>query len=155
MELALEPVQVVPPLARGSSMGTTTWCNRSLASTIVALSIAGLWLHGGQALVPASELGLNTQAVRVDITIKARQFHPSPVSLPVGQQAVLIFNNQDVKLHAFVPQHFERVPVQVDGNGAPEFGEKGLVRVLIPSGGREEQLMIQQAGTETGLPTQE
>jgi plastocyanin len=97
-----------------------------------------LWLHGGQAVVLASEPAVNAEAIRVDITIKARQFHPSPVRLPVGQPVTLVFTNQDVELHAFVPTRFlEGVPVHVDGNGAPQFGEKGLERVLIPSGGTE------------------
>jgi len=34
--------------------------------------------------------------------------------------------------------HLEHVPVHIDGNGAPQFGDKGFERVLIPSGGREE-----------------
>jgi uncharacterized cupredoxin-like copper-binding protein len=52
---------------------------------------------------------------------------------------MLDFTNQDVELHAFVPKRFlEHLPVHVDGNGAPQFGETGLERVLIPSGGREE-----------------
>lgn len=114
-------------------------CKRFLASTLAALSLAVLWLHGGHVLVLASEPAFDTQAIRVDITIKARQFHPSPVSVPVGRPVALVFHNQDVELHAFVPTRFlEGVPLHVDGNGAPQFGEKGLERVLIPSGGREE-----------------
>lgn len=115
------------------------WCKRFLASTLVALSLAVLWLHGGQVLVLASEPNLDAEAIRVDISIKARQFHPSPVSVPVGRSVILVFHNQDVELHAFVPQQFlEHVPVHIDGNGAPQFGEKGFERVLIPSGGSEE-----------------
>lgn len=64
---------------------------------------------------------------------------PSPVSVPVGRHVALIFHNQDVELHAFVPNRFlEGLPIHVEGNGAPQFGEKGLERVLIPSGGTEE-----------------
>jgi plastocyanin len=98
-----------------------------------------LWLHGGHAAVSASEPQVHAEAIRVDITIQARQFHPSPVRLPAGQPVVLVFHNEDVELHAFVPQQFlEHVPVHLDGNGAPQFGEKGFERVLLPSGGREE-----------------
>ncbi len=115
------------------------WCKRFLASTLAALFLAVLWLHGGHVLVLASEPAFDTQAIRVDITIKARRFHPSPVSVPVGRPIMLVFHNEDVELHAFVPQQFlEHVPVHIGGNGAPQFGDKGLVRVLIPSGGREE-----------------
>lgn len=34
--------------------------------------------------------------------------------------------------------HLEHVPVHINGNGAPQFGEKGFERVPIPSGGREK-----------------
>lgn len=123
-------------------------CNGVLMSRIVALLISVLWLHDGHILVRASEPNLNAPAVRVDITIKGRQFHPSPVSVPVGRSIMLVFYNQDVELHAFVPQQFlEHVPVHIDGNGAPQFGEKGLERVLIPSEGREE---IRFVPTEVG-----
>jgi plastocyanin len=120
-------------------MAATLWDRRSPASTVAALSLAVLWLHGGQIVVWASEPEVNAEAIRADITIKARQFHPSPVWLPVGQPVMLVFTNQDVELHAFVPKRFlEHLPVHVDGNGAPQFGDTGLERVLIPSGGREE-----------------
>lgn len=120
-------------------MGATMWYRRSLASTLAALSLAVVWLHGGHVLVLASEPALDAQATRVDITIKARQFHPSPVSMPVRRPVALVFHNEDVELHAFVPTRFlEGVPLHVEGNGAPQFGERGLERVLLPSGGREE-----------------
>jgi plastocyanin len=105
-----------------------------------ALLFTVLWLGaGGRAMAQASEPALSASPIRVDITIKARQFQPSPISVPVGQQVVLVFHNLDVELHAFVPKGFlEHLPVHVDGNGATQFGEAGLERVLIPSGGREE-----------------
>jgi plastocyanin len=113
--------------------------NHDLAIMIVVCNLAVLSLHSSQLWVQASEPDPDRLPIRVDITIKARQFHPSPVSVSVGQPVVLVFYNQDVELHAFVPQQFlEHVPVHIDGNGAPQFGEKGLERVLIPSEGREE-----------------
>lgn len=116
----------------------TTWRDRALVSRIVACLLALPGLHGGQVLGQVPTRELDAQAIRVDITIKARQFHPSPVSVPVGRSIMLVFHNQDVELHAFVPKQFlEGVPVHVDGNGAPQFGEQGLERVLIPSGGTE------------------
>jgi plastocyanin len=112
---------------------------RVFVSRIVALLLALLGLHGGQALGQASPLEIDAQVIRVGISIKGRQFYPSPVSVPVGRPVMLVFHNQDVELHAFVPTRFlEGVPLHVEGNGAPQFGEKGLERVLIPSGGREE-----------------
>lgn len=120
-------------------MGATMWCKRSLASTLAARSLAVLWLHGGHSLVLASEPAFDAQAIRVDMTIKAGQFHPSPVSMPVGRPVALVFHNLDAELHAFVPGRFlEDVPLHLDGNGTPQFGEKGLERVLIRSGGRED-----------------
>jgi plastocyanin len=115
------------------------WQPRIFVISTVALLLSVLWLHDGQILAQTSGPEPSAQAIRVDITIKARQFHPSPVSVPVGRPVALVFHNQDVELHAFVPTRFlEGVPLHVDGNGAPQFGEKGLERVLIPSGGREE-----------------
>jgi plastocyanin len=112
---------------------------RTRSGTLAALSFALLWPHGGQALVLASEPEVDAEAIRADITIKARQFQPSSVSVPVGQHVVLVFHNQDAELHAFVPRTFlEHVPLHVEGNGAPQFGDSGLARVLIPSGGRAE-----------------
>ncbi len=75
----------------------------------------------------------------VDIAIKARQFHPPVVKLSVGRDVRLVFRNQDTELHAFVPIIFlDYLPLHVEGNGAPQFDQTGLRRVLIPSGGRAE-----------------
>jgi len=115
------------------------WHTRALINWFVALLLALPGLHDGLVLGQASALELDDPAIRVNISMKARQFHPSPVSVPVGRPVMLVFHNQDVELHAFVPKRFlEGVPVHVDGNGAPQFGDQGLERVLIPSGGREE-----------------
>lgn len=113
--------------------------NRDRVIMIVLISLAVFGLQGSQLRAQASEPDPTSLPVRVDITIRARNFRPSPVSVPVGQPVVLVFYNQDVELHAFVPQQFlEHVSVQINGNGAPQFGKKGLERVLIPSEGREE-----------------
>lgn len=113
--------------------------HRVIVTRSVALLLSLSALHGGAGPALASELEHDLGAIRVDITIKTRQFHPSPVSVPMGRPVMLVFHNQDVELHAFVPKRFlEGVPVHMDGNGAPQFGEKGLERVLIPSGGTEQ-----------------
>lgn len=44
-------------------------CKRFLASTLAALSLAVLWLHGGHILGLAAEPAFDTQTIRVDITI--------------------------------------------------------------------------------------
>lgn len=92
----------------------------SLIRTTGSLLLAVLWLLGGKGLAQTSEAERDARALRVDITIQARQFRPSSVSVPVDRHVVLVFHNQDVELHAFVPKRFlEGVPVHVDGNGAP------------------------------------
>ena len=105
----------------------------------VALFITSLCLHGGQARALAAEPGPHAPAVSVEITIKARQFRPPVVTLPVGKPARLVFHNRDSELHAFVPRLFlEYLPIHIEGNGGPQFGASGLVRIVIPSGGVAE-----------------
>jgi plastocyanin len=73
------------------------------------------------------------------IKIRARQFEPHTVTLHAGRRTRLIFYNQDVELHAFVPIGlFEGVHLNIAGNGAPEFSAQGFKRVIIPSEGRAE-----------------
>lgn len=75
----------------------------------------------------------NRQEVR--IVIKTREFQPPETKVRMGQEVVLVFENQDVEIHAFVPEKlFEKVPVQIEGSGAAQFGEKGLRRLLIGGG---------------------
>lgn len=106
----------------------TNWAMVILTSTI-ALS---LW--------PVPRAGLAAQEpIRAEIAIRARQFEPTSVSVAASHEVQLILRNEDAELHAFVPIRFlEHLPLHVDGNGAPQFGEKGLIRVLIPSGGHAE-----------------
>jgi plastocyanin len=73
------------------------------------------------------------------VKIRARQFEPDRVMLQAGQRTLLIFHNQDVELHAFVPVGlFEGLHLNIGGNGAPEFSPEGFKRVIIPSEGRAE-----------------
>ncbi len=44
----------------------------------------------------------NPQEVR--IVINAREFQPPQFTLRVGREAVLVFENQDAEIHAFVPE---------------------------------------------------
>jgi plastocyanin len=75
----------------------------------------------------------------VIVRIRARQFEPDPVMLHAGRRTRLVFQNHDVELHAFVPVGlFEGLHLNIDGNGAPEFGPEGFKRVIIPSEGRAE-----------------
>lgn len=76
---------------------------------------------------------------RVEIIIRARQFRPPVVKLPLGKPARLAFRNLDAELHAFVPKMFlDYLPIHIQGNGAAQFGASGLVRIVIPSGGEAE-----------------
>jgi len=75
----------------------------------------------------------------VKISARARTFIPSVVYLKMGRPVALVIENEDVELHAFVPLLlFQGINVQVTGNGAPEFNETGLARVLIPPKGQAE-----------------
>ena len=108
------------------------------AGVIVAL-VCGVWSPGAGfgAAVPDAVLG--QEDVAVTVHIENRRFVPHVVNLRVGQRVRLIFKNEDVELHAFVPANLlVRTNVQVSGDGAPQFGKEGFRRVLIPSGGRVE-----------------
>ena len=73
------------------------------------------------------------------VTIHARQFDPPVIILHTGRKTHLVLRNEDAELHAFVPNKlFLGVNLNVGGNGAPEFGESGFKKVIIPSGGRAD-----------------
>ncbi len=81
----------------------------------------------------------------VRIVIRVRQFQPAEVTVRTGQEVVLAFDNQDVEIHTFVPEKLlERVPVQVEGSGAPQFGDLGLVRLLIGGGSQAKIRFVPQ-----------
>ncbi|HKN87140.1 MAG TPA: cupredoxin domain-containing protein [Nitrospiraceae bacterium] len=82
------------------------------------------------------------------ITIHARQFDPPVVILHKGRKTHLVLRNEDAELHAFVPRElFTGVSLNVGGNGAPEFGETGFKKVIIPSGGRADiRVVLERAG---------
>jgi len=106
-------------------------------SLVVALTVL-LFLAFGVASTLADA---NRQEVR--IAIKARAFQPAEVTVQVGHEVVLRFENHDVEIHAFVPEKLlEGVPVEVGGSGAPQFGDRGLIRLLIGGGGRAEVRFI-------------
>lgn len=120
------------------------------------------WTHGWRTKTAAISFALlvfvsrsswadavrNADPEVVEVTIRAREFRPSTVMIPVNREVLLVFENQDVELHAFVPSTFlDDIPLHIDGNGAAQFGEHGLVRILIPSGGRAElRFTLQRAG---------
>ena len=72
----------------------------------------------------------------VKISARARAFIPQTIFLKMGRPVALVIENEDAELHAFVPLLlFQGINVQVTGNGAPEFNEAGLARILIPPKG--------------------
>lgn len=79
------------------------------------------------------------------VTMHARQFDPPVINLYVGRKTHLVLRNEDAELHAFVPRElFAGVSLNVGGNGAPEFGESGFKKVIIPSGGRADIRFVPQ-----------
>ena len=83
------------------------------------------------------------EARDIVVNIKTRQFEPSTLYLQAGEKVRLILRNQDAELHAFVPiSLFHNATLHVTGNGAPDFGSQGLLRVLLPSKGQTEILFI-------------
>jgi len=73
------------------------------------------------------------------VRIHARKFLPPTVRVHAGRKTRLVFRNEDAELHVFVPGTlFNGVSVSVEGNGAPEFGEEGFRKVIIPGDGVAE-----------------
>ncbi|HEY3198450.1 MAG TPA: cupredoxin domain-containing protein [Nitrospirales bacterium] len=101
------------------------------------LQIVGAALLGISVL-SCFESDVNADSILPVVKIAARQrvFIPEVVFLKMGHPVALVIENEDVELHAFVPLLlFQGLNVQVTGNGAPEFNETGLARVLIPPKG--------------------
>ena len=87
----------------------------------------------------ASDIDADASIPVVKISARARTFIPEVVFLKMRRPVALVIENEDVELHAFVPLLlFQGLNVQVTGNGAPEFNEAGLARVLIPPKGHAE-----------------
>jgi uncharacterized cupredoxin-like copper-binding protein len=73
------------------------------------------------------------------VTMHARQFDPPLIVLHAGRRTHMVLRNEDAELHAFVSNGvFSGVSLNVGGNGAPEFGDEGFKKVIIPSGGRAD-----------------
>jgi len=79
----------------------------------------------------------------VTINIKTRTFTPDTITLTAGQKTRLTIANHDMELHAFVPVGLlSRTHINLSGNGAPQFGKEGLLRVLLPSRGQTDIIFI-------------
>lgn len=84
----------------------------------------------------------------VFVRLRDRKFIPSTVRVHAGRKTKLVFQNQDAELHAFVPGTlFNGISLSVEGNGAPEFGEQGFRKVIIPGQGLVElRFVLEQPG---------
>ena len=114
--------------------------------------IAIFWLlglpFGGHLALAAPSLAPSDphQARDIVVNIKTRQFNPDTLYLKSGEKIRLILRNQDAELHAFVPiSLFQNATLHVSGNGAPEFGPQGLLRILLPSRGQSEILFVPES----------
>ncbi len=89
--------------------------------------------------VPAAALSGDLDAETITVEIHGRAFIPNRIVLHAGRKTALQFRNHDTELHAVVAKElFLGVNFSVGGNGAPEFGPDGLIRVIIPADGLAE-----------------
>lgn len=108
---------------------------------LVVLVVSVSFLFQPVILLASSDAvsGPQNETVEHIVRIQNRQFIPQVLYLRVGQPTRLILKNEDAELHAFVPGAlFVRANVQVSGNGAPQFGDQGFRRVLLPTLGQTE-----------------
>lgn len=110
-----------------------------------------LWLIGLAWLVtvPSAALSGDLDVEQITVEIQGRTFIPARVVLHAGRKTTLQFRNHDTELHAIVAKElFLGVNLNVGGNGAPEFGPDGLIRVLLPPDGLAE-IQFTPAGAGT------
>jgi len=104
---------------------------------------------GYTAFGPTSGVAEELSEELVLVTMHARQFDPPVIILHTGRKTHLVLRNEDAELHAFVPNKlFFGVNLNVGGNGAPEFGESGFKKVIIPSGGRADIRFVPERAGE-------
>jgi plastocyanin len=82
------------------------------------------------------------------VRIHGRKFLPPTARVHAGRKTKLVFKNEDAELHAFVPGTlFNGISLSVEGNGAPEFGEEGVRKVIVPGDGVAElRFTLRQPG---------
>ena len=99
---------------------------------------------------PAPALSANDLVLEEEVLVRIRdrKFMPSTVRVHAGRKTKLVFQNQDAELHAFLPGTlFNGISLSVEGNGAPEFGEQGFRKVIIPGNGVTElRFILEQPG---------
>lgn len=108
----------------------------AIVGGIFLFVLFGNFVFAGPPTLSPSDLTLEQE---VTISIRARSFEPSAVNFHAGRKTKITFLNQDAELHAVVPiglltgHH-----LNIQGNGAPQFDDKGFKRVIIPSQGKVE-----------------
>lgn len=99
---------------------------------------------------PAQALSANDLVLEEEVLVRIRdrKFMPSTVRVHAGRKTKLVFKNQDAELHVFMPGTlFNGISLSVEGNGAPEFGEQGFRKVIIPGDGMAElRFTLEQPG---------
>jgi len=86
--------------------------------------------------IPTYALPTEVEADSVTVEIRSRMFTPQHIYLHHDRKTVLRFRNHDTELHTVVAKElFLSADLNVEGNGAPEFGPDGLKRVIIPPEG--------------------
>jgi plastocyanin len=97
-----------------------------------------LWVIG-LALVlatPTIASPIEFEMESVSVEIRSRMFIPQQIHLHQGRKTVLRFRNHDTELHTVVAKElFLSDDLNLDGNGATEFGPEGLKKVIIPPDG--------------------
>lgn len=85
---------------------------------------------------PINALPAETEVESFSVEIHSRVFIPQQIHLHHDRKTVLRFRNHDTELHTVVAKEvFLSDDLTLSGNGAPEFGQEGLKKVIIPPEG--------------------
>ena len=123
----------------------TRFNHKRLKRLVGMVTVSFVFIVGGNGtffgFAPSFSAPNPQQATEVIIDVKTRTFQPDMISLQLGEKIRFVLRNKDAELHAFVPVGiFLDTTLNVSGNGAPQFGKEGLLRVLLPSTGQTEIL---------------
>jgi len=117
---------------------------RALIIVGILIAVALAWQGRAPAEAPSGSPDILSpddiaSEEEVLVRIHGRKFIPSTARVHAGRHTKLVFRNEDAELHAFVPGAlFNGINLNVGGNGAPEFGEQGFRKVIIPGEGVAE-----------------
>lgn len=97
-----------------------------------------LWVIGLALMLAIPTVASPTEFEMESFTveIRSRIFIPQQIHLHKGRKTALRFRNYDTELHTVVAKElFLSDDLNLDGNGASEFGPEGLKKVIIPPEG--------------------